>query len=458
MLAKMLQVGNLFLRIGRVDNKRTLIVYRNIIASVFLKGAGVLISFIMVPLTISYVNVQNFGIWMTISSITLWFGIIDVGFGNGLRNQLVVNFAQNDFDVAKRSLSTLYFILILSAIFLSCLCGILTNFINWVELFHIDKSEQPIIQHVILIVLTSFSIQIALKPINSVLLADQRSSMTSWILLSGNLLALFCVFVAVRFTSGSLLTLAYIQSCTPVISLVIANVWLFSTKYKHIAPSLSAVRLRNSKSLFGTGGQFLFLQISSVLMFSSGNIVVSYFLGSDQVTVYTVANRYFGVIPLLYGIIITPYWSAFTDAYAKQDKVWIINTMRKLNQFTLLVLVSVVSLLFFANKAYGYWVGEKIYIPFLLSISFACYVVSYTALGNYNYFINGIGKIRVLLLASIFGLILYIPLNYIFIKYLNLGISGVVWVSTLWNLILILLCRTQYKKIINDTASGLWNK
>ena len=46
---------------------------KNIVASVFIKGTGMAVSLLLVPLTIKYINVSQYGIWLTLSSIVGWF-------------------------------------------------------------------------------------------------------------------------------------------------------------------------------------------------------------------------------------------------------------------------------------------------------------------------------------------------------------------------------------------------
>ena len=441
-----------------IEGERTRAVYKNILLSLVLKGAGIVISFLIVPITLAYVNTENFGIWMTISALTLWFGLIDVSFGNGLRNQLVVSFAHNDSDLARSLLSTLYVILIAGAFGLSTILYLISIYVDWSAFFHVGNEHQPVIRQAITIMLISFSIQIALKPVNAVLLADQRASMTSWLLLAGNALTLLCIYIATQFTKGSLLTLAYIQSISPIAVLIAANIWLFSNRYKSISPSLRCVKFNLSGQLFSAGSQFLFLQIVSLLMFSSGSLIITYFLGPKQVAVYSIANRYFGIIPMLYGIIIMPYWSAFTDAYIKREYNWVLVSFKKLNILATISIIAAVLMVQFADIAYMHWIGTNVNVPLSLSISLAFYTTSYVFLCNYNYFINGVGKLRVLVIVSIIGIIAFLPLNYLLIQVCKIGVSGVVWVSTGWNMILLYVCWYQSRKLLAGTATGIWNK
>lgn len=51
------------------DDERSVRVNRNILNSVFIKGASILINFILVPVSLDFTNTEDYGIWLTISSL-----------------------------------------------------------------------------------------------------------------------------------------------------------------------------------------------------------------------------------------------------------------------------------------------------------------------------------------------------------------------------------------------------
>ena len=76
----------------------------------------------------------------------------------------------------------------------------------------------------------------------------------------------------------------------------------------------------------------------------------------------------------------------------------------------------------------------------------------------YNFFINGIGKIRLHMYSFGIGAILNIPLSIVLVKYMALGVEGVIIASIICVLPNLLLFPMQYFKLINKKASGIWNK
>lgn len=76
------------------------------------KGGTILISLILVPMTLSYLNPYEYGIWLTLSSTLAWIYTFDIGLGNGLRNKLTEALALNDLKLARIYVSTSFFFVI----------------------------------------------------------------------------------------------------------------------------------------------------------------------------------------------------------------------------------------------------------------------------------------------------------------------------------------------------------
>ncbi|MBO5632891.1 MAG: hypothetical protein J5965_27865, partial [Aeriscardovia sp.] len=65
---------------------RSVTIKKNVVASLVIKGVGILTSLLLVPLTIGYVSPELYGVWLTLSSILTWVGFMDIGFSQGLKN------------------------------------------------------------------------------------------------------------------------------------------------------------------------------------------------------------------------------------------------------------------------------------------------------------------------------------------------------------------------------------
>lgn len=80
---------------------------------------SIALSLAIVPVTVNYVNGEQYGIWLTISSIVAWIGYFDLGLGHGLRNKYAVAKARGNVKLIKQLISTTYilFVAIFAIIF-----------------------------------------------------------------------------------------------------------------------------------------------------------------------------------------------------------------------------------------------------------------------------------------------------------------------------------------------------
>ena len=155
-------------------------------------------------------------------------------------------------------------------------------------------------------------------------------------------------------------------------------------------------------------------------------------------------------------IVLTPFWSAFTDAYVKKDFEWMRNMVKKLERMWLLCIPVLVVMILCSAPLYKYLVGGSISIPFSLSISMAFFMLFQTIGNVYMYLINGTSKVRL-------QLILYLSIAVIAIPIMQLtcqlyGVEGVLLVPTITFGLQALVGKIQISKIIKNTAKGIWLK
>lgn len=73
-------------------------------------------------------------------------------------------------------------------------------------------------------------------------------------------------------------------------------------------------------------------------------------------------------------------------------------------------------------------------------------------------FINGISKLKLQMIFTGIGAVVFIPTAYIFTNYLKLGVEGVIYAMIISNLYHPIIAPLQYYKIISGKAKGIWIK
>ena len=439
-----------------LNDKRSLKAKKNIIASFFIKGVGILTHLLLVPITLNYLNAYEYGIWLALNSILMWINTFDIGLGNGLRNKLSEALAQNKKEIARAYVSTTFFTLILIMLAIFSLFYLFSNVVDWYDILNVEEQKVRNLNEIVIISFALFCITFVFKFIGNVYFALQLPSITNLLTLLGQVLALVVIYGLTLFTEGNLLYVAIAYSLSPALIYILAYPITFLLKYKHLSPSFSLVKKEYLKSLIGLGFQFLFLQLGGLILFASSNIIITQLFGPEEVTPYNIAYRYFTVVPMLFTIIITPMWSAATEAYAQRDIEWIKKSMYKIQQILFLVAFGVILMIVLSQWVYKIWVGDEVQIPFTLSILMGVYVFVITWSLSYSSFLNGLGKLRIQIYNTVTVAVLFIPISLFFGNYLS--ITGVVLSMLLVNLSGAVLNTIQFNKIVNLKAKGFWAK
>jgi O-antigen/teichoic acid export membrane protein len=445
-----------FFGIINKGHERSVRAKKHILGSLVIRGGSILINLLLVPLTIHYLNPTKYGIWLTLSSIIGWLTFFDIGLGNGLRNRLAEAKARNDDTLSKILVSTTYALLSIITFCVFLLFGIVQFFLNWSKILNAPFEMEHELSVLALIVVAFFCLQFVINLICTVLTADQRPALVSLINLLSSGLSLGIIYIIARFSHGSMILLGLASGASPVIILIISSIFYYSKRYAPVRPGIKYIDFSYTKDLMSLGIKFFIIQIAAIIMFSTSNIILTQLFSPYEVTVYNVAFKYFSIITMIFSILITPYWSAITEAYVKNDHQWI-NRAMKVQLYLWLgsICISLV-LLLFSNFFYGIWVGKSLKIPITLSFGVFIYINLMSLNSVFSTFLNGVGKITIILIISVLISILNIPLSIYFSKLF--GISGVVISSSLCLLLGAIVGSIQYKKIISFRAIGIWNR
>lgn len=437
-------------------HSRSINARKNILASLLIRGCNITITMMLVPLTIHYVKPTQYGIWLTLSSIIGWFSFFDIGLGNGMRNKFAEAVAKDDHEAARTYVSTTYAILIsiISVALLVFFC--INPFLNWSKILNTPPDMAHELSVLAMIIFVFFSIQFVLQLISTVLQAAQQPAKAALFGFFGSLFSLTVIFILTKTTSGNLVYLGLSLGFTPVLVLSASSGWFYTHQFRRYAPSLKYVNFKFARNLMGLGMKFFVLQVAGIAVYETSNLIISQLFGPAQVTPYNIAYKYFGIISMIFGITMTPFWSAFTEAWVKKDFDWIRNTMRKLNILWGIMLIVTLFMLLFSNLFFRLWVGKEVTVPIAISIVLAAYFLINSRNMIYMYFLNGVGKIKLSLYFSVLGMVLNIPLAIFLGK--KIGVHGVILSTLILNGISMIWTVLQYNKIINNKATGVWNQ
>ena len=434
---------------------RTAKASRQVLYSFFLQGISIVISLIYVPLLLNYLTQEKYGIWLTLSSILGWFSFFNIGLGYGMRNKLTEANAIGDKALGQKYVSTTYatLICIFSAVLL--VFHIVNPFVNWNSVLNSKTISGKDLYLLTSVVFTFFIIRFIVQLIGIIYIADHKSSINNFITAASNLLSLVVILILMKFTTqGNLVLLGCIITVMPVLLFILLSLYAFKTKYSYLKPTVKAIDFKLNKGVTSLGAKFFMLQISGIVLYSTASIFISQFYGPKEVVVYNVVFKYFQLPTMVNSIILSPMWSAVTDAYVKNDFTWLKKTMKRLDRLSVIFLAVIVGMVLCSNLIFKLWIGDKIKIPLNVVILMAIYNAMNIYLAPYSFFINGTGKLKLTMIYSVVGVSLYFLSIYIFgNKFSNS--TGVLIAILIPYILSVIIQPYQAKKILNQTASGI---
>lgn len=399
----------------------------NILTGIFIKGCSMGLSLIFVPLVLSWLGKSSYGIWLTISSMVSWLSFLDIGLSGGLRLRLQESMTNNQFRQSKMYISTTYAMLsviALAAFLFTALFLYIWN-PNLSDFFQVNSNYEGNLSIIMYMALACFFFRFVLQPISTILQADQRNFIQSFILLTESIINLVGIFVFRYLFPGNLVLACILFSVSPIINLLVYSVILFAGRYRKISPSFHLIEMGYIKNLMNIGLDVFIINIALVLAGMMNNFVITKFFGSSSVTEYNLVYKIFATVGTLFTLIMTPVWSAFANAYYKNDFVWIHNMLHKLLKGYLAFLFIYLFLVPIGPFIVKIWSGLEVRSWDLYIVS-ALYYIIQSFMTIYAFMFNGMGEIKIQRNMAVFGAFVNIPIAYIFIVYFNFGPSAAV--------------------------------
>lgn len=438
-------------------SERTQLVKKNALGSLLIKFFSIFIDFAKVPVLLTYLNPENYGIYLTITSIVYWTHNFDFGLGTGLRYKLTKAVSLNEDQYGRQLVSTAYFSMSgIMALLLVILIPVIA-LLDWNNILNTHAFSNYDLAFCVFIVLVVFLTQFVLELISIVLQSYQRAAISTLFKPLANLITLGLIVFIRLFSSNSLLWASVAMTVPIVVVLLITNICYFGGKYRNIAPSIKFFKKSCLKDIYSLGIKYFLSQLSSLVIFNTTSFLLTLLLDPQETAVFNTAYTYFGILVLFNTMAMQPIIAAVTDAYVKGELHWIRACFRKINILSLLLTLVSLLMLAVSQVVFHLWVGDKIIVPWDLSIILTFFFILNVWSTPYINFLSGVGKMDVMMILSFVKIVLYFPVAIPLIK--AYGSCGLVWAIIIVNMIPNIVCGCmQYYLIVNNKATGILNR
>jgi O-antigen/teichoic acid export membrane protein len=252
--------------------------------AIFVDGV---IGLVLLPFNVSHLGPAAYGLWALTSSVTWFFGVLDLGYGGALVKFVAQYRAWRDRGALNEIVSTIA--LVFAG--LGAVCFAVTAVLAWRidSLFNIQPNQVRTAQHVLLIVGAYLSVRFPLAVFGGVVYGFQRYYLNNAVSI-GTSLVIATVNVGVLSAGHGLVALVAATTVVRVLSL-----GLFAWNAYRAFPGLqvrpSLFRRARLQEVTGFSVYMLVLDWSAKLNYSSDTMVIGAMLDTTAVAVWTVGQR-----------------------------------------------------------------------------------------------------------------------------------------------------------------------
>jgi O-antigen/teichoic acid export membrane protein len=434
-------------------SERNLRLALSVATSVLSKFIAIGSTLITIPVTLSYLGAESFGVWMVISGVIGFMAFSDLGIGMGLQNALSKACGEDDTDSPKYFIANAYLIITSVSCFLALLVFVLFSVLPIEGLFKIEN--QVLLSNAIEALkysLITFFLVMPIALIQRILGGIQKTYVANNVMLIGSVLSLLSILTAVHFDLG-LTGLSVLFILSPSLALLLYGLFFFF-KNKLLRPSISNLSKSHVSPIVSAGAWTVFVQVIYTAKMNVPTMIISASLGLLAVAEFSVAQKLTALASTMIGLALQPLWVVYGEAYHRGDREWVENTLKKsLNLVLLLTGLAAIAFQFLGQSLILLWLGDEVLPSNLLITCFSLWMIASTVNVCFAMLLNGTGHFKNQAVFSFVCVSLALVLNMIFVN--DIGLIGVIFVIFL---VAELMCVPMYyfesKRVISRLNHG----
>jgi O-antigen/teichoic acid export membrane protein len=400
-----------------------------VVTGLMVRASAMLVTIISVPLTISYLGNERFGLWMTATSIVSMLAFADFGIGNGLLSAVAEASGRDDLEQIRRYISSGFAILVaIAACILLLFFATAYPLVDWPHVFNVHtptaRSEAgPAIAALVLCVAASVSALVVPR----VELALQHGFIYNLWVTIGQIAAISAICL-VSINHGGVPLLILALSGIPVVVSGINGVFFFHRKPQY-RPRWAFVDKAAMRRILNTGLLFVLLQVGLSISFASDKLIIARLLGAEAVASYSLYERVFGVGVNLMMVMLTPMWPAYAEAWARNDTEWVRMALRRTISLAIGVSTAFAASIVVAGPLIvTLWTRKSVPVDPIVLYGLGIWCIVQSTANSLSMLLNGLHMIRIQVIASILTACVAIPLKVILVR--DLGPAGAVLASS----------------------------
>ncbi len=394
----------------------------NMLISGICKPLSMVLSYLYVPIVLSYLGVEKYGVWSTILMILSWISYFDIGIGNGLRNKLTESINKKD-GKEKKLISSAYVFITVIMIGIAMIFAAAASFVDWNKIFGISEPEENLTA-IIIVSVIFVAVNFILSICKNILYALQKAGSVSFMELMVQVINFVSLLIIKQKTNGNLFTMAVIYGTSMIIVNLAASFFIYGKK-KEIRLEITQANMEVGIGLTKLGIQFFVIQVCTLILFTTDNLIISYLYGAVKVTPYSTVIKMFQAITGLYAALLTPVWSAVTKIKTEHQYNRLEEMIKKLRLIMLPFAVGVILLMIVFRPVMKIWLRQELDFDSSLVVFGGIYCLLNNWCNTYASVANGLELMTVSIWVAGIQAIINIPLSLIFAEKFGMKSTGV---------------------------------
>ncbi|HOC17057.1 MAG TPA: oligosaccharide flippase family protein [Vicinamibacterales bacterium] len=375
----------------------------------------------MMPFSVGHLGKSDYGLWMLVVSMTAYFQLFDLGYGNGLVRQITDADARGDERAINELVST--FAVVYAAIGAVALLAT-AALAAWVvpRFPNLSAGQVTTAQWVTVVLGIRIAVGFPMTVFGAVTTSRQYFALSSSIAIAVSLLAALVTYLVLEAGYGLRVLVPATTAVNLLAYVAYARAAWFAYPGLRLAPSLFSPRHLREVTSYSL---YLFLiTVAAHLGYNLDNVVVGAFMGTSAVAVYAVASRLADYQRQLSNQFNGLLFPVVVGLGAQNDRARLRATMLHGTRLALgLALAVTIGLLAFAPPLVRAWMGPTFEDSLAPLYALAIASVVLVALGPLGNILLGTGRHRLVAFSSLAEALLNVGLSLLLVR--RWGLAGV---------------------------------
>ena len=291
-------------------------------ANLMSKAAAIFLILLSVSLTVDYLSLERFGIWMLALSFITMLSFLDLGIGNALTNHVAQRCAEDSRTLLRNTISGGLALLAAVGASIGLILLAISSLIPWEIFFQGDTGKLSAeVRSTAMCFSLLFGLTIFTTGLQRIFSGMQLSFIAHLVSAFAALLSCLVLWVAVNFHQDIEILLLAVLGTQSLINLMLLLILWRKSLFSLV--NIGSHLRSEIPFLYKNAGFFLILQLGVMAGWGADNIIISSILGLAQVAIFAIVQRLFQFVAQPFSLINAPLWAAYADADTRGDKAFI---------------------------------------------------------------------------------------------------------------------------------------